>query len=459
VLCVELLIKNPYNQLKIFFVLMNIDFQTHRLFPIVLSVLLILLPAAAFAEEEDQEESVSPFLNTRTVEKKQITTLPVSLDEVAKFIDDMDIRMPQSGEYLGVITRETTVYDKRASVSVVYPIESMVTTKEDKPYIGTISSPLKLFRSELPQPGVDKTSFLGGIYIETEEPITFDPPAILRLPLKEQQYNNEKITAYFFDEEKEQYTDAGAYLTEDGKGVHVPVAHNGYYGIFTSKGELPDYSEQEDDTQKNTTTENEETEPKILPGKEEREFVVVNQYVDITNHWAKKYIDELNSVGIATGKSPIVFGPDEPATRGEIIKMIIEKEFDREETNECLLSYMPSEYTVVFFTDVSQSHPYAKYICMAAVHKKTRGLQDGTFAPDRPVTRAEALKLLYEAEGEDFREGVPQAPLPMYRKRIGLQNPFSMQYKTELLRALPNTRETKYGLMPSVFIREILANT
>lgn len=374
---------------------------------LIAGIFAFFLPLTAFAQEEKEEqESVSPFLNPRTVEKRESTTLPVSLDEVAKFLDDTDIRMPQSGDHLGIITRETTVYDKRASVSMVYPIETIVTTKEGEPYMGTISSPLKLFRSELPQPGIDKTSYLGGIFLQTEEHVTFDPPAILRLPLKEQQYNNEDITAYFFSPDTMKYENADAYLTEDGKGVYVPIVRNGYYGIFTSAGELPDSSNNND----NEEDEEEEIDLDILPGKEEREFVVSNQYVDISTHWAKDYIQELSNVGIATGKSPIVFGPDEPATRGEIIKMIIDKEFQREETNECLSVYMPSEYTTVFFTDVPQSHPHAKYICMAAVHKKTKGLQDGTFAPDRPVSRAEALKLLYEVEGTEYASDAATSP-------------------------------------------------
>jgi uncharacterized membrane protein YgcG len=49
------------------------------------------------------------------------------------------------------------------------------------------------------------------------------------------------------------------------------------------------------------------------------------------------------------------------------------------------------------FADVDPSSPYAPYIAGAASLGIVRGYPDGTFRPDRPVTRAEAAKLLVQA--------------------------------------------------------------
>lgn len=52
----------------------------------------------------------------------------------------------------------------------------------------------------------------------------------------------------------------------------------------------------------------------------------------------------------------------------------------------------------VFFNDVDSNHPNAKAIAYLKEHHMITGYDDGTFKPDNLVTRAELLKLLFEAQ-------------------------------------------------------------
>lgn len=349
-----------------------------------------------------EKKSSSPFLKPRKIVSKDVTSLPVNQDSVPKILDNMAIRMPQEGKFIGRFTRETTVYESRHALSVVYPFDGQVKTLDGSPFMGVIDPPEKIFRSELPQPGIEDALYITGVFIGSDEEVVFDPPALIRVPLKQQQYKNDKITAYFYNNQSKQYVNAHATLTEDGKGVVIPFVKSGYYGVFTSEGKLPQQEDKQEEKKDDTRNTQEEAKQEEDAEIKKPKFVISDTFFDIADHWGEEYIETLHSLGLAVGKTEKIFGPDEPATRAEIIAMIIKRQFTAEEISGCLPKYMPSPFTMVFFTDVQQDHKYASYICMAAIHKMTKGLHDGTFAPDRPVTRAEALKLLYESVGEEF---------------------------------------------------------
>jgi hypothetical protein len=63
--------------------------------------------------------------------------------------------------------------------------------------------------------------------------------------------------------------------------------------------------------------------------KQEFEYRYRTNFIDIDNHWAKDYIDEMQQKGlIATnweqdGESVAYFRPDEPATRAEVVTLLM----------------------------------------------------------------------------------------------------------------------------------------
>ncbi len=118
---------------------------------------------------------------------------------------------------------------------------------------------------------------------------------------------------------------------------------------------------------------------------------------DIANHWAKDYVEQLVDRGVVSGYDDGTFRPDAQVSRAEFAKMVLVA-LDYE-IAEPPLSENP-------FSDVDASAWYAPYVAEAKEAGITSGYSDGTFKPDRPIQRAEALKMLFlaanievEAEG------------------------------------------------------------
>lgn len=324
---------------------------------------------------------------TSSVEKN-VSTLPVQMTENGRNYLDARIQLPQQGDNRGVFTRPVVIYDARNSFSVVYKWKSTVTTIDEQPYMGVIEPPKRKTQASLPKPHVKDATFLGGFFIQTEEDVRFSPVATVRFPLAEQQQGNDGITVYFYDKNIGGYIQIEYTPSSSGSGIMIPIEKNGYYAIYDRPGTVPNGKHSGSLLRQKISA---------VAKNDDQTFAISNTFADIQGHWAETYIKKLDALGIAPGKNPLLFAPDEAATRADVIKMVIDKKFSKEETNACMNKYLPSKYVNVFFKDISQNHPYAKYICMSAVHKISVGLNDGTFAADRPVSRAEALKLLYSA--------------------------------------------------------------
>lgn len=333
----------------------------------------------------------------RTSDREDISNLPVYISTQPKSFENTKIQLPREGDNIGMFTRETVVYEKRGSFSVLYPLRTEVKTADGEKYMGGISAPIRMTSTKLPQPLVHNAGFLGGIHIDAEEEITLEPSATIRFPLKEQQYGNEGLSVYFYNTETESYQPVEFTFSNDKKGILIPFEKTGYFGVFDSPGTIPTGKTKAEILREN-----------IPRGKTGLAFVAENDFLDVKGHWSEKYVRQLDTLGIAPGKSSLFFVPDEAANRAEVIKLAVEKKFDREDINTCIEESLPSSYVKVFFSDIPQNHAYAKYICMAAVHKMTQGFPNGTFAPKRPVSRAEALKILYEAAGKEMPTELPE---------------------------------------------------
>lgn len=111
------------------------------------------------------------------------------------------------------------------------------------------------------------------------------------------------------------------------------------------------------------------------------------RFIDIQGHWAEDYIKDLYAQGYINGKSETRFDPNGEITRAELTKVAIKT-----------FSYYSSAVTEKPFRDVAEDAWYAPYIKAA----KEQGIVQGVgqdFKPNDPVTRAAALKILFEASG------------------------------------------------------------
>ena len=101
--------------------------------------------------------------------------------------------------------------------------------------------------------------------------------------------------------------------------------------------------------------------------------------------WYATAVATMEAMGIVEGRAPAVFDPEAPITRGEFAA--IAARFDS-------APYDGADR----FTDIG-GHWAAEYINQAAVKGWVEGQPDGSFAPDRSISRAEAMTLVNRVLG------------------------------------------------------------
>lgn len=112
--------------------------------------------------------------------------------------------------------------------------------------------------------------------------------------------------------------------------------------------------------------------------------------------WYAPYVAFAKRYGIANGYLDGTFRPEQPVSRAELVKLIA--------------SYFTVEGGTSPFPDVPAGHWAAEVVSFAAEEGWVSGYPDGTFRPDAPVSRAEAVKILNHAL--DRRAGERAAALP-----------------------------------------------
>ena len=98
--------------------------------------------------------------------------------------------------------------------------------------------------------------------------------------------------------------------------------------------------------------------------------------------WAK-------DTGVAKGYSDGTFRPSKTSSRGDMV-MFIWNMMGKPE---------PKAVSASPFKDVAKTHKYYKAILWASQKGITKGYSDGTFKPDRAVTRGEAVHFLWNMKG------------------------------------------------------------
>ncbi|WP_010276632.1 cadherin-like beta sandwich domain-containing protein [Paenibacillus senegalensis] len=113
-------------------------------------------------------------------------------------------------------------------------------------------------------------------------------------------------------------------------------------------------------------------------------------YADMTDsHWAAAAISRLTSEGIVEGRSSGLFAPGEPVTRAEFAAIAVRWH------NEA-----GGAASAAQFGDTA-GHWAEAYVAVSAGQGWIEGYEDGTFRPDREVTRAEAVTVLNRLTGRE----------------------------------------------------------
>ncbi len=112
-------------------------------------------------------------------------------------------------------------------------------------------------------------------------------------------------------------------------------------------------------------------------------------FSDIEGHWGEEYIKTLYYKQVISGYSDGRFGPNDPVTRAQILKMAL-LAFNHNVTS--------SDSS---FSDILSDAWYVDYVSYAKNQSIIDGYSDGTFKPDNYVDRAGAIKIILLAAGLD----------------------------------------------------------
>ncbi|RXJ02191.1 S-layer homology domain-containing protein [Anaerobacillus alkaliphilus] len=117
------------------------------------------------------------------------------------------------------------------------------------------------------------------------------------------------------------------------------------------------------------------------------------RFYDIEGHWAEREILEMQKLGIVGGKSKFAFSPQDTVTRAEFTAFLL----------RTLKIEIPST-TIAEFTDVKPGKWYYHTVNTAKNIGLVGGYNDGTFKPDKTISREEMAVLLVralESQGTD----------------------------------------------------------
>lgn len=134
------------------------------------------------------------------------------------------------------------------------------------------------------------------------------------------------------------------------------------------------------------------------------------KYDDTKNHWAKDYIDYVAGRGLITGSTENTFSPNEKMTRGMLVTALGR-----------LAGVNSKDYDTNSFSDVQKDSPYRPYIEWAYSKGIVYGIGDGTFAPDKSITREE-MAVIFERYAKATGYHIPvnrQANIYADKENIG----------------------------------------
>ena len=121
-------------------------------------------------------------------------------------------------------------------------------------------------------------------------------------------------------------------------------------------------------------------------------FTSENSFRDVdSSKWYNKAASSMAAGGYIQGYSDGTFGADKPITRAEFVA--IASRFAAKTTG------------FASYSDVDNGHWAARAIAVCASNGWVQGYEDGTFRPDQPITRAEAMTIINRMLGRGVSKG------------------------------------------------------
>lgn len=112
------------------------------------------------------------------------------------------------------------------------------------------------------------------------------------------------------------------------------------------------------------------------------------EFQDTKDHWAKNYIEYLVKKQIVSGKTDSTFEPNQTLTRAEFTTLLVKA------MNEAATTSVTKQ---TYYNDVHTTDWYYLNIAEASNYGIISGYEDGSFQPERAVTRRELAAILVRA--------------------------------------------------------------
>lgn len=130
--------------------------------------------------------------------------------------------------------------------------------------------------------------------------------------------------------------------------------------------------------------------PEAVPISAEVKVLRIQPFADTSmDHWAIEPIALNVTLGLVKGYPDNTFKPEKGITRAELVTLLVR-------TLPVRIEEIPEEST---FRDVPAKHWAAKHIAYGAKQKLVSGYPDGTFKPNKVLTRAEGITILARYAG------------------------------------------------------------
>lgn len=122
--------------------------------------------------------------------------------------------------------------------------------------------------------------------------------------------------------------------------------------------------------------------------------VSVGQFTDLdSGKWYYPAVEYVVSEGLMVGVSDTTFGPNDNLTRGQLVTILYR------------MSGATAQASESTFSDVEANRYYTEAVIWAAENGVVTGFTDGTFRPNKDVTREEMVTIIYRyAEGAPVEE-------------------------------------------------------
>ena len=158
-----------------------------------------------------------------------------------------------------------------------------------------------------------------------------------------------------------------------------------------STGETPGADDKKSDDDKKSeddkTAEDDKKSEEEKPADTTQEEVKAGSFRDVTStHWAFASVERAAELGLVTGYSDGTFRPDTPVTRAQFVLMLWR------------MCGKPAAAKAASFADASADW-YQDALSWAVEKGYVNGLSDTRFGPDAPITRQQAMAILFRLNG------------------------------------------------------------